>query len=451
MAGPYEPLTAPVAATIARYGLLDAGCRVLAAVSGGPDSTALALLLHGLGYDVVVGHVDHGTRPGSEQDAARCRELADRLGVPFDAVRLPSPPGGEAEARTARYAALAAMARRCGASRTATGHTLDDAAETVALRLGRGGRAIGIPPRRGEVVRPLLGLRRADTEAVCRRADVAWAEDPTNRDLRHRRNRLRRSALPALGGAEVRRLGALGTAEAVAAQQRREAREALTAGLLTCLPTRDGPRVELDRNAVAALPAAAAHEVVRTALERLGLDPGAALVRDVTARVPAVTGAGIDLPGGLRAWSDAGRVVLGSPRPPVVLPDVTLAVPGVTACPGWGLTACVEEADPRGPFPAADAPEAVVDADAAGGGLVLRARRPGDRFEPLGAPGTTSLKDLFVDRKIPREDRPRVPVVAAAGGILWVAGVRIAHGARVHADTSRAIRIRLVGLVGEAS
>ncbi|MGH2720071.1 MAG: ATP-binding protein, partial [Actinomycetota bacterium] len=81
MAGPHEPLTARVAATIARYGLLDAGCRVLAAVSGGADSTALALLLRGLGYDVVVGHVDHGMRAGSGRDADGCRRLAARLGV----------------------------------------------------------------------------------------------------------------------------------------------------------------------------------------------------------------------------------------------------------------------------------------------------------------------------------------------------------------------------------
>jgi tRNA(Ile)-lysidine synthase len=183
---------------------------------------------------------------------------------------------------------------------------------------------------------------------------------------------------------------------------------------------------------------------VRTALERLGLEPGGALVRDVAARVVAVTGAGIDLPGGLRAWSDARRIVLGPPRPPAALPDVALAVPGVTVCGTWGLAACVEDADPAGPFPAAEALEAMVDLAAAGGGLVLRARRPGDRFRPLGAPGSTSLKDLFVDRKVPREDRAGVPVVASANRILWVAGLRIAHEARVRPGTARAIRIRLV-------
>jgi tRNA(Ile)-lysidine synthase len=136
MAGPHEPLTAQVAATIARYGLLDAGCRVLAAVSGGRDSVALALLLRSLGHEVVVGHVDHGMRSGSDLDAAQCRRFADRLGMRVETVRLPSPPATEGEARAARYAALAAMARRCGADRTAPGHPLDGAAET-----GGSGRA----------------------------------------------------------------------------------------------------------------------------------------------------------------------------------------------------------------------------------------------------------------------------------------------------------------------
>jgi tRNA(Ile)-lysidine synthase len=442
MAGPDQPLTATaqVAASIARYRLLEPGCRVLAAVSGGRDSTALALLLTDLGYEVVVGHVDHRMRPGSEQDAAHCRRLADRIGAAFHALRLEAAPASEAGARGARYAALATMAERCDASRIATGHTLDDAAETVAMRLGRGGEPIGIPPKRGMVVRPLIELSRLDTGAVCRQAGTGWIDDPSNRDQRHRRNRLRRSAMPALATPEIRRLAVLGTAGAVRAQERRCEGEALAGTVLVL----DGGRAVLDRAAIAALPRAQVCDVVRTALERLGIEAGQQVVRDVATKVVPVTGAGVDLPGGFRAWSDTRRIVLGPPQPAPLLGAVPLAVPGLTALPGWGLVALVEEADPSGPFPGPHGYEAVLDASAASRGLVLRQWRPGDRYRPLGAPGSTTLQDLFVNGRVPRQDRARVPVVATGNDIVWVAGFRIGQPWKVGPASTHAIGIRLM-------
>jgi tRNA(Ile)-lysidine synthase len=454
-----EALAALAAATIERYGMLEPGCRVLAAVSGGRDSTALALLLDALGYDVVVGHVDHAIRDGSDQDALHCEALAASLGAGFRTVRLAAPPPDEASARRARYRALHEMALGSGASRIATGHTLDDAAETVAMRLGRGGAPIGIPPRRGLVVRPLIELRRHDTEAVCRAAAAGWIDDPTNSDERYRRNRLRRRAMPALGAAGAGRLAAVGTANAVRSQARRTEARALAAGIVDLKATAGGGRAEIDRAALAALPGEGAAAVVRLCLERLGVHAGEQAVRDVVAKVVAVTGAGLDLAGGIRAWSDARRVVIGSPVPAPSLPPVTLAVPGRTVSPEWGVTVLIEEVDAdvgvasavesggegsKGPL------EALVDASAASagsgapGGLVLRQRRPGDRFVPLGAPGSTTLQDFFVNQKVPREDRGRVPVLAAGNEIVWLAGFRIGERWKVGPESPGALRIRLV-------
>ncbi|HEY8199857.1 MAG TPA: tRNA lysidine(34) synthetase TilS [Actinomycetota bacterium] len=448
-AAPWEPAgaaehAARVAATIERYGLLDPGCRVLAAVSGGRDSTALALLLDDLGYEVVVGHVDHGIRSGSERDAVHCRALAARLGADFRTVRLSTPPPGEASARRARYQALEEMARASGASRIATGHTLDDTAETVAMRLGRGGAAIGIPPRRGHVVRPLIELRRLDTEAVCRAFGAGWIDDPTNDDERHRRNRLRRRAMRVLGEPATLRLAAVGTANAIEAQRRRADAEALA----TTLVRLDGPpseRCEIDRPALAALARPAAMDVVRLCMERLGIAAGEQVLGDVVAKVVAVTGAGLDLPAGMRAWSDAGRVVIGAPAPAPALPEVVLAAPGETASPAWGLVVQVEEVDPS--TRPASTLEAVVDPSAGGPGLVLRQRRPGDRFVPLGGRGRVSLQDLFVDRKVPRQDRARVPVIVAGEEIVWLPGFRIGQRWKVGPDAPSALRIRLLGPV----
>jgi len=441
--GPAGPAAERVAATIERYGLLDPGCRVLAAVSGGRDSTALALLLDALGYEVVVGHVDHAIRTGSERDARHCRALAARLGADFRTVRLPSPPADEASARRGRYQALEEMALASEATRIATGHTLDDAAETVALRLGRGGAPIGIPPRRGRLVRPLIELRRLETGAVCRAFGAGWIDDPTNDDERHRRNRLRRRAMPALGELATLRLAALGTSNAVEAQRRRSEAEALAAALVRL----DGPpsgHCEIDRPALAGLPRPAAMDVVRLCMERLGIAAGERVVGDVVAKVAAVTGAGLDLPHGMRAWSDAARVVIGPPAATPALPDVALAAPGVTVPPAWGLTVQVDEVDPS--TRPANGLEAVVSRSA-GRGLVLRQRRPGDRFVPLGGRGHVSLQDLFVDRKVPRQDRARVPVIVAGDAIVWVSGFRIGQRWKAEPDAPGALRIQLLGTV----
>lgn len=424
-------LTAPaarVAATIARYDLLEPHCRVLVGLSGGRDSTALALLLDTLGYEVVLAHVDHAMRPGSERDTAHCEALAARLGAAFRTVRLGCPPSGEAAAREARYEALEAMARTCGAARIATGHTLDDTAETVAMRLGRGGAAIGIPPRRGRVVRPLIELRRRDTEAVCRTAGAGWIDDPSNDDERHRRNRVRRRAMPALGEAAALRLAAVGTGNAVQAQHRRNRAEALLATAVEIAGSH-GERCEIDRAVLTSLPHPAATDLVRLCMAKVGLCGSEQVVRDVVAKVATVTGAGLDLGAGMRAWSDAGRVVIGPAPQALRLPDVALAVPGETVSPEWGLAVVAEEVDAA--TRPADGLEAVVGLAACLHGLVMRQRRPGDRFVPLGGSGRVKVQDLLVDHKVPREDRDRVPVIVSGDEIVWIPPIPATSPSRV--------------------
>jgi tRNA(Ile)-lysidine synthase len=157
-----HPFAGAVRDTVRRRALLAPADRVLVALSAGPDSTALAAVLAELRDAGEVGplhalHVDHGLRPGAEEDAACAAEACARLGIAFARTAVRVAPGNvQAEARRARYAALRAEAARVGASRIATGHTRTDQAETVLLRLLRGAGArglAGIPPRRGSMSR----------------------------------------------------------------------------------------------------------------------------------------------------------------------------------------------------------------------------------------------------------------------------------------------------------
>jgi len=191
--------------TIRRHAMLAGGETVLVAVSGGADSVALLHFLVELApawrLQLHVLHVDHQLRPDSPADADFVRAFGARLGVPVDVVTVMVDPRGsvEAGAREARYAALEAAAARLGAHRIAVGHTADDQAETVLMRLleGAGVRGLaGIPPVRGRIIRPLIDMHRAALEAALGAAGVSWVEDPTNMETQFARNFLRAKVLP---------------------------------------------------------------------------------------------------------------------------------------------------------------------------------------------------------------------------------------------------------------
>lgn len=186
---------------------------VLCACSGGPDSTALlhvlAMLAPRIGHRVVAHGVDHGLRPEAAAELALAGELAARLDVPFATTRVDVAPGAnlQARAREARLGVLAEAAAACGARAIATGHTADDRAETLLMRLlrGAGPRGLAVLPPRADwpgsaarLIRPLLLARRGDVLAHLRRHGLPFVEDPSNRDPRFLRTRVRRELLPLL-------------------------------------------------------------------------------------------------------------------------------------------------------------------------------------------------------------------------------------------------------------
>ncbi len=344
-------LTLTVEGTLRRHAMLAGGETVLVAVSGGADSVALLSILTALApawrLTLHVLHVDHGLRADSGRDADFVRGLAGRFGVPVDVERVQVGPGSvEAAARAARYAALEAWADRLGACRIAIGHTVDDQAETVLMRVlgGAGVRGLAaIPPVRGRIIRPLLEIRRQALRDALVAEGLEWVEDPSNRDTKFLRNRIRHELLPLLAAsyhadvvpalAEVARLAR----ETVGALDRTAARE------LARLATVEADALTLSRAALAALPAPVAAEALRQAAARFGShSPLRAWAHRGLRRVLAA-----DPPrrpfrlGGVRVEVSGDRLRVGT-RSAVALAARTLPVPGRVELPeiGRALEAC---------------------------------------------------------------------------------------------------------------
>jgi tRNA(Ile)-lysidine synthase len=436
--------------------MLTGGETVLVAVSGGADSVALLHLLLTLAPELSLSlhvlHVDHGLRSDSDRDAAFVCGLAARLGVPADVARVTVPHGGslEAAARAERYAALDAHARRLGARRIALGHTADDQAETVLMRMlgGAGVRGLaGMPAVRGRVIRPLIETRRADLVALLQAAGLPWIEDPSNRDPRFLRNRIRHELLPLLSGsynpdlvASLDRLARLcrATVDTIEWVARRE---------LDRLALATADAIVLPHAALAELPPQVAAEVLRQAAERLGSRAplrawGHRGLARVLASPPPRRAFRL---GGLVVEVSSGRVRLAARERPA-LPARELTVPGQVELPeiGHALSARVLSASgyvlPR-------ASERVsFDAGRLPSRLTVRARRPGDRFSPFGGAGERRLKSFLIDLKIPRWERARLPLVEADGRILWVGGVRRSGEAPVTAHTRQVLELALIPL-----
>jgi tRNA(Ile)-lysidine synthase len=413
-----HPFAAGVLATARRRKLFGRADHVLAALSGGPDSTALVAALAALRDAGAIAalsalHVDHGLRAGASEDGDAAARTCAELGVPFARVRIQVPPGNvQAQARRERYRALRAEADRLGALRIATGHTRTDQAETVLLRLLRGAGArglAGIPARRGKIVRPLLDRSRAEVLAYLSDLGLSWREDPSNASPKYARNRVRHELVPVLAALAP----AAERAIARSASLLRADERALAAWARDCLEGKAAARARL-----LAEPLAVRRRVVRALWRRAGPRGGELSAEHVAAVLALVRRGGtfrVSLPGRVELRGRAGMVEARGARTKARRPLVPVPVtgPGRYGVPGHGEVTVAALRPERVPWP-----------------LELRTRRPGDRIRPHGAPGGKKLKAWLIDRKVPRDRRDRLLLLATEGTVLAIPALGVvAQGA----------------------
>ncbi len=455
---------------ITEHHLFDRSGTLLMGISGGPDSVCLlhilTLLQSSFGLDLHVVHLNHQLRGiESDADAAYTADLAVRLGLTCTIesrdvreYQNETRCSLEEAAREVRYGFFAEVAERIGAGAVAVGHTADDQAETIIMHLIRGTglsglqgmRPIfewGLPEGRSlTVVRPLLEITREETQFYCDTTGLFPRLDSSNSSPEYLRNRVRAEIMPKLAEYNPNIVeGLTRTAHLIAEDVSYLDEQVRLVFESVVEEAHEG--VVMDNRAFAELSPALKRHLLRMVLGQL-----VGSLRDIEmVHIEAImetlshpAGKELSLPYGFTLYGGYERsFITRGDNPLSLLPlfesEGQLQIPGQITVSGWKVTAEVFPGRPN----AIDEGDFVAffDLDLAGGELTVRARRDGDRFQPLGMDDSKKLQDFMVDAKIPRIWRDNVPLVCSGDRIIWVVGWRIDHRTRVTDFTQRTLRL----------
>ncbi|HNS54232.1 MAG TPA: tRNA lysidine(34) synthetase TilS [Syntrophales bacterium] len=461
--------------TLETHRMLRPGDHVLAAVSGGADSVALLAVLQRLapacGVTLTAAHFNHGMRASeSDRDEDFVRRLCRARGIPLltgsiGAARRTKGLSPEDFLRRRRYAFLEAAGRRAGADRIALGHHRGDQAETVLMHLIRGcgvSGLAGIPPVRdgGRFIRPLIDCSPGEIALFLEGEGLSFVTDSSNADERFLRNRVRRTLLPELQGRfNPAILDALCRLADIVRQEDDYMRGRALRALASWPGDAEGATIPV--RGLARLHPALKRRVVLEALRRLAGPDRAVGLEHVEAVLDLAEGPGrcgsLDLPGNVLVRRSGGTLecrrggrserrgrVPGPPEGPGELFCLEVPVPGTIRIESLGLGMRFRVLRRPPSVPSATARRAYLDLDRIDGTLVVRSPRAGDRIQPLGMPGTRKLSRLFIDEKVPRADRGRIPVLADDRSVLWVPGIRLSERARVAEGTRHVLKAEII-------
>ncbi len=439
---------------------IQAGERIVVAVSGGSDSVCLLHLLreraarHGLLLHVA--HLNHQFRIEADDEARFVARLSEAWGIPVTVASLPVAALCKAQgwskqegARNVRYRFLEETAQRVGAKWIATGHTADDQAETFLMRLLRGAGPTGLAaiPRwretqRATLIRPLLDVTRQTIVAELTRAGIAWVEDPSNARPTSLRNRIRHELLPILAQYNPRIKETL-CREASLLRDEDDGMRAVALEQIATLARQHGEEILLNAAGLRALHPALQRRVLRWGIaQRTGVVASFDRIEALRQSLARPPGAVYMLPGGVRAERHHTDLILrrGAPMPPP--PPAPIEIPTLEAsvdAPAWRLRLRFTPSRPSRVSPDC----AVFDRDKVTLPMTLRAWQPGDRFMPSGMKGRKKVQDFFVDKKIPRGLRHTLPILACPVGILWIVGHRTDAAFQATPDTAHVLTVHV--------
>lgn len=472
MSGSSESLPARAAEYIRKNRLISGGDCVLAAVSGGPDSVALLAVLirlaDTLGIErITVVHFDHRLR-GDESDEDRefVRALARSAGLDFRcgaadvrAIALGRRISVEMAARECRRSFFLETASELGGGKIALGHTADDQAEEVILRILRGTGPAGIqamsPSAENGIIRPLLFATRDAVLGYLSECGMEFRNDSTNFTPSCQRNFLRLKIFPLLRAAFHSQITQTITrcADLVREEESWWTCQIQNLWADICLEL-SGGRCALHFDRIKQLHPALVRRILRLAVSRTKGDLSGVGLAHIEPAVELVfsgkTGKSVQIPGDIEVVRHGAKLLIRSRRCAASEgpSDEVLRIcePGRYLFGKFSFEFRFQD-EVKSSYAADSSPDcASMDSDKLKWPLELRFRRKGDRFRPLGMSGSKKLQDFFTDRMVPREERQKVPLLCDEEKICWVAGMRMDDRVKVEAHTRRILSVRICPL-----
>jgi tRNA(Ile)-lysidine synthase len=441
---------------ISEHSLFAPEHRILVAVSGGADSVAMLDLFHRyLKHQpdrLGTVYINHGWDPERHtHEEAFVKHIARRLDIPFHTRKLPSSPQSrdrsqslESWSRRQRYRILSEVLHEEKYDRCALGHTLDDQAETVLMRLVQGTGLwglSGIPVQRNLFIRPLMGFYKKDIDNYLAFRNQEFLEDPTNADTTFLRARIRHKLLPEL---QQKYNPKVKQALVNLAHDVNHWKQEVNKHLSPPISVEKGKIILAQGTFFSYL------DILKKFWLQEALQKATGEVyplrRNHLQQVNNLSGEGktgrwVSLPGNVRLLRDRDRLIL-TPDTPSKPASYQVAV-GIHRCPNLGVLFQAEELRPDAAEFSADPWVEWMDADKLPSPWVLRTWKSGDRFHPLGAPGHQKVSDFLVDRKVPRYAKQHVLVLETGGRIAWVVGYRMSQESRITRLTKRVTRFEV--------
>ncbi|MDO4453641.1 MAG: tRNA lysidine(34) synthetase TilS [Eubacteriales bacterium] len=447
---------------IRQYRMIEEGDHVIAGVSGGPDSVYLLFLLtqyqKSVPFSISVVHVEHGIRgQESREDAQFVQRLCKKMELPFFLFEVDA----QKEARTKkisteeagrilRYHAFEEVCRRSGANKIAIAHNEDDQAETILWNLARGSGLAGLcgmQPVRGKLIRPMLTTSRTEIEQWLEENEIETRQDKTNLEEIYTRNKIRHQIIPRLkegiNAQAVRHIAEAGQkiqkAEAFLQKMTDQAQE-------VCLErSENSARIQIE-------PFLNQEAIIQEYLIRRAVSEVSDGLKDFTNRhmeallkiARGAEQAQTNLPGGVIGRKEKGLLILSQAETDCREKKnifIEVPVPGIVQLENGMAEFTLEETKCQ------RIPEKSytkwIDYDTIKSRLILRSRLPGDYLIINKEGGKKKLKDYLIDRKVPREERDSILLLADGSHILWVVGFRISEACKVKESTKHILKIQI--------
>lgn len=451
--------------------LIEHGEGVIVGLSGGHDSVCLLHVLHSLSealqiklYAVHINHMLRGMEANADEQYAA--ELCRELGIPFSAIRVDvgamAKERGvslEEAGRDVRYREFYKCAQAVGAAKIAVAHNRNDQAETVMMHIIRGsGTAglVGMEYRRGIIIRPILDITRDEIEKYCREAGLSPRTDRSNLAEEFTRNRVRLGLFPYINeNFRINIVDSLCRLSVHAAEDNSFMEQCAKDSYNEAISNKTSGMIELKGEKLSELAPAIRNRVFKLAIVHVaGSSTGISSIHYSSLSelvIKGRTGAQAELPDGIRAIYSYGILKISdsgstSMDPEPVNFSRTVDIPGTVFIPELNaeLTTTIlsdiniESCRSLGYNPFMQ----FFDYGMMNKGINIRNRQKGDFFKPFRSNGTKKLKEYFIDTKIPREQRNRIPLLCIESEVVWVIGDKISDKFRVTENTKSVLKIQ---------